>query len=165
VIPGRLGSPQDLRDVGGVQVLGLDSFDPRTLHERGRVSAVPGGRATRSVGQQSRRIGHRDSTDPAMAGTAALTAVAACVGGRVTVQVRPGWREPLNLFTVTVARAPYPLKVTHMSRRVFYKSDNHNAIALLIINPTILYGAPRAWPIKPKVLITNGESGSINVPP
>lgn len=42
-------------------------------------------------------------TDPAMAGVIGLSVLAACAGGRARVQVRPGWREPLNIFTLTVA--------------------------------------------------------------
>lgn len=42
-------------------------------------------------------------TDPAMAATTALTVVSAAVGGRVEIEVRPGWREGLNLYTATVA--------------------------------------------------------------
>lgn len=42
-------------------------------------------------------------TDPAMPATSALTALAACVGGRVEIEPRPGWQEPLNLYTATVA--------------------------------------------------------------
>jgi hypothetical protein len=43
-------------------------------------------------------------TDPGMPGTTALTMLAAAAGGRVEVEVRPGWREPLCLYTVTVAQ-------------------------------------------------------------
>jgi replicative DNA helicase len=43
-------------------------------------------------------------TDPGMAGTSVLGMLAACCGGRVEVEPRPGWREPCNLFTATVAR-------------------------------------------------------------
>lgn len=43
-------------------------------------------------------------TDPAMAGTSALTALSACTGGHAEIEVRPGWREPLNIFAATVAQ-------------------------------------------------------------
>lgn len=43
-------------------------------------------------------------TDPAMAGTSVLSALSACTGGHAVIEVRTGWREPLNLYTVTVAR-------------------------------------------------------------
>lgn len=42
-------------------------------------------------------------TDPAMAATSALTALAAAACGRAEVEARPGWREPLVLQTATVA--------------------------------------------------------------
>ena len=42
-------------------------------------------------------------TDPGMAGPTCLAMLAAAAGGRVQLQVRPGWREPVNLFTATVA--------------------------------------------------------------
>ena len=49
-------------------------------------------------------VADETQTTLAMAGTTALTALAACVGGRAVIQVRRGWREPLNLYTATVAR-------------------------------------------------------------
>ncbi|ORW32717.1 hypothetical protein AWB91_09490 [Mycobacterium paraense] len=49
-------------------------------------------------------VAESTQTDPSMAATTALTALAACVGGRADVQVRGGWREPLCLFTATIAR-------------------------------------------------------------
>ncbi|WFS13803.1 YfjI family protein [Rhodococcus aetherivorans] len=43
-------------------------------------------------------------TDEAMAGNVALGAIAACVGGFVRVQVRAGYSEPTNLWTLTMAK-------------------------------------------------------------
>jgi hypothetical protein len=43
-------------------------------------------------------------TDPAMPGTSALTVLAACIGGHAKIQARRGWREPLCLYTNTIAR-------------------------------------------------------------
>jgi replicative DNA helicase len=42
-------------------------------------------------------------TDPAMAGGVALAVLSACAGGRLEVEARPGWREPVNLFLAVVA--------------------------------------------------------------
>jgi hypothetical protein len=42
-------------------------------------------------------------TDPAMPGVSALSALSACTGGHAQIEVRPGWREPLNIYTATVA--------------------------------------------------------------
>lgn len=44
-------------------------------------------------------------TDPGMAGAYALAVTAAAAGGRAEVEVRRGWREPVNLF-VAVTAAP-----------------------------------------------------------
>jgi replicative DNA helicase len=43
-------------------------------------------------------------TDPAMAAVSCLSVLAAAAGGRAEVEPRRGWREPLCLFTATVAR-------------------------------------------------------------
>lgn len=42
-------------------------------------------------------------TDPAMAGGVALAVLSACAGGRLDVEARPGWREPVNVFLAVVA--------------------------------------------------------------
>jgi hypothetical protein len=42
-------------------------------------------------------------TDPAMAGTSALSVLSACAGGHARIQIRDGWREPLCLYTSTIA--------------------------------------------------------------
>jgi hypothetical protein len=42
-------------------------------------------------------------TDPAMAGTSALSVLSACAGGHAKIQIRDGWREPLCLYTSTIA--------------------------------------------------------------
>ena len=48
-------------------------------------------------------VAEATQTDPAMAGTSALSALSACTGGHAVIEVRPGWREPLNIYTVTIA--------------------------------------------------------------
>lgn len=42
-------------------------------------------------------------TDPAMAGAVALTVLSACAGGRLRIEPRDRWREPVNLFLAIVA--------------------------------------------------------------
>lgn len=42
--------------------------------------------------------------DPAMPGTVALSMLSASVGGRVEVEIKPGYREQTNLFIATVAK-------------------------------------------------------------
>jgi replicative DNA helicase len=48
-------------------------------------------------------VAEATQTDPAMAGTAALSVLAGCCGGHAEVEVRSGWREILALHTATVA--------------------------------------------------------------
>lgn len=48
-------------------------------------------------------VAEATQTDPAMAGTSALAALSACTGGYAKIEVRQGWREQLNIYTVTVA--------------------------------------------------------------
>ncbi|MEV0645532.1 YfjI family protein [Phytomonospora sp. NPDC050363] len=46
---------------------------------------------------------HFTQTDPTMATTVALSALSACAAGRVEVEAKPGWVEPVCLFTAAVA--------------------------------------------------------------
>ncbi|WP_432990629.1 DUF3987 domain-containing protein [Dactylosporangium sp. CA-233914] len=39
-------------------------------------------------------------TDTAMAGTVALAVLSACAGGRLDVEAKPGWREPVNVAVI-----------------------------------------------------------------
>ena len=48
-------------------------------------------------------VAEATQTDPAMAATSALSALSACTGGHAEIEIRPGWREPLCLYTATVA--------------------------------------------------------------
>ena len=48
-------------------------------------------------------VAEATQTDPAMAGTSALTALAACAGGHAEIEIRHGWREPLCIYAATVA--------------------------------------------------------------
>ncbi len=62
------------------------------------VSSLPG-----QIADMVAAVSEATQTDPAMAGTSALSALAACTGGHAEVEVRAGWREPLCLYTATVA--------------------------------------------------------------
>jgi hypothetical protein len=42
-------------------------------------------------------------TDPAMPGTVAISVLSACNGGHAEIEIRGGWREPLNTFTANIA--------------------------------------------------------------
>jgi replicative DNA helicase len=56
-----------------------------------------------AIADMVRAVSEAMQTDPAMAGTSALSAVSACTGGRSEIEIRPGWREGLHLYNVTVA--------------------------------------------------------------
>ncbi|MCF8606789.1 DUF3987 domain-containing protein [Gordonia sp. HY442] len=48
-------------------------------------------------------VAEQTQTDPAMAGTSALSALSACTGGHAQIQIDAGWSEPLCLYTATIA--------------------------------------------------------------
>ncbi len=48
-------------------------------------------------------VAEATQTDPAMAGTSAISALSACAGGNVEIQIRDGWIEPLCTYSVAVA--------------------------------------------------------------
>jgi hypothetical protein len=48
-------------------------------------------------------VAEATQTDPGMAGTLLLGALAAAAGGHAEVEVRAGWREPVNLYVVAAA--------------------------------------------------------------
>ncbi|WP_033339159.1 YfjI family protein [Catenuloplanes japonicus] len=55
------------------------------------------------LGDMVRATARFTQTDVAMAGGVALAVLSACAGGRLDVEARPGWREPVNLFLAVVA--------------------------------------------------------------
>jgi hypothetical protein len=50
-----------------------------------------------------RSVSEACQVDPAMPGVSVLSALSGCTGGHAEIELRPGWREPLNIYTVTVA--------------------------------------------------------------
>src|SRR6266568_7621332 len=59
------------------------------------IDALPGW-----VADMVAAVAEATQTPPDLAGCLALACLATAAGGRVVVEVRPGWREPVNLFTV-----------------------------------------------------------------
>src|SRR5262245_27290016 len=55
------------------------------------------------IAEQVRGLAEATQTDPAMAGTSALSTLSACTGGHAVIEIRSGWREPLNLYTASIA--------------------------------------------------------------
>jgi replicative DNA helicase len=56
-----------------------------------------------AVADMVNAVAEATQTDPAMAGTSALSALSACSGGHAEIEIRPGWREPLCAYTAIVA--------------------------------------------------------------
>jgi hypothetical protein len=55
------------------------------------------------IADMVRAVSEATQTDPAMPATCALSALSACTGGHAEIEVRSGWREPLCLYTATIA--------------------------------------------------------------
>jgi hypothetical protein len=72
------------------------------------VDALPGWLA-----EHVAAVAHATQTPPDMAGTLGVGMLAACAGGRAVVEVRPGWREPTNLYVVTAISSGNRKSVVH----------------------------------------------------
>ena len=57
------------------------------------------------IADMVRGLAEATQTDAAMAGTSAITALSACAGGNVEVEIRDGWVEPLCTYCATVAES------------------------------------------------------------
>ncbi|MGH2803329.1 MAG: DUF3987 domain-containing protein, partial [Thermoleophilaceae bacterium] len=92
--------------LGALDVVGEAHWDPptplapRRVLPRFPIDTLPGWLA-----DQVAAVATFTQTPPDLAGCLALAALAAAAGGRARVQIRPGWVEPVNLFTV-VAMPP-----------------------------------------------------------
>ena len=62
------------------------------------VDALPG-----PIAEMVHAVSEATQTDPAMPATSALSALSACTGGHAEIEIRGGWREPLNIYTATIA--------------------------------------------------------------
>jgi hypothetical protein len=78
--------------------------DPIPLTQSVQIPAFPTEALSKSIADMVNTISESTQTDLAMAGTSALSALSACTGGHARIEIRPGWRESLNLYTATVAR-------------------------------------------------------------
>lgn len=76
---------------------------PAPLSRRVRLPPFPADEFPPAIAGVIDAVATFTQTDAGMAGTTALAVLAAVAGGRVEVEVRPGWREPLCLYTVTAA--------------------------------------------------------------
>lgn len=77
--------------------------DPIPLPERGPLPPFPVDALPLAIAHMVAATAKQTQTDPGMAGTAALAALAACTAGHVDLLPKPGWIESCTLYTVTVA--------------------------------------------------------------
>jgi hypothetical protein len=77
--------------------------DPVPLSQAVQLPPFPVDVLPESIAAMVRAVSEATQTDPAMAATSALSALSACSGGRAEIEVRHGWREPLCLYTATIA--------------------------------------------------------------
>jgi hypothetical protein len=93
----------DPHDVPAAGPESLFDGEPIPLTARVPIPAFPVGALPNRIGAMVTAVSEFTQTDPAMAGTSALSSLSACTGGRVVIEVRTGWREPLHTYTATVA--------------------------------------------------------------
>jgi replicative DNA helicase len=108
-VPEPKGGDVVLRAVPDTTVETFDSAtatpesDPIPLTEPVPVPPFPVDAFPTVIANMVRDISEAMQTDPAMAGTCAISALSGCAGGHVDIEIRPGWREPLNTFTAITA--------------------------------------------------------------
>jgi replicative DNA helicase len=77
--------------------------EPIPLTRAGRIPPFPVDELPKPVADMVHAVAEATQTDPAMPATAALSALSACTGGHARIEIRSGWREPLHLYTATIA--------------------------------------------------------------
>ena len=89
--------------INAATVMPLPDDDPIPLTETAPIPAFPVASLPTAIRAMVEAVAEATQTDPAMVGAVALSALSACNGGCAVIEVRPGWREPLNLYTATIA--------------------------------------------------------------
>jgi hypothetical protein len=77
--------------------------DPIPLTQTVPIPAFPVDSLPGPIAEMVYAVADSTQTDPAMAGTSALSVLSACTGGHAEIEIRGGWREPLNIYTATIA--------------------------------------------------------------
>ena len=77
--------------------------DPIPLTDRAEIPPFPVDSLPKPIADMVKAVAEATQTDPAMAGTSALSALSACTGGHAEIEIRQGWQEPLNIYTATIA--------------------------------------------------------------
>jgi uncharacterized protein DUF3987 len=99
------GRWDDLRDWYAEDGDIIPSFDgdPIPLTQTVPIPAFPVDALPGPVAEMVYAVSEFTQTDPSMPGVSSLSALSACTGGHAEIEVRGGWREPLNLYTATIA--------------------------------------------------------------
>jgi hypothetical protein len=77
--------------------------EPIPLTQTTQIPAFPVDALPAPIADMVRAVSESTQTDAAMAATSGLSTISACTGGHAVIEVRPGWREPLNIYTVPIA--------------------------------------------------------------
>jgi replicative DNA helicase len=76
--------------------------DPIPLTQSSQIPVFPVDMLPTPIANMVRAISEATQTDPAMAATSALSVLSASTGGHAEIQIRSGWQEPLNTYSVTI---------------------------------------------------------------
>lgn len=80
-------------------------MDPIPLTTAGPLPPFPVDALPGTVAAMVLAVAEATQTDPAMAAVSALAALSACTGGHAETEIRSGWREPLCLYSATIAHS------------------------------------------------------------
>lgn len=77
--------------------------EPIPLTQHVEVPSWPVDALPKAIADAVTAVAEATQVDPAMPATSALSALSTGTGGHALIEIRPGWCEPLNLYTVTIA--------------------------------------------------------------
>jgi hypothetical protein len=77
--------------------------DPIPLTRTVPIPAFPVDSLPGPVAEMVHAVTEATQTDPAMPAVSAISALSACTGGHAEIEIRCGWREPLHVYTATIA--------------------------------------------------------------
>jgi replicative DNA helicase len=90
--------PIDANDVAP-----MAADEPIPLTDRAPLPSFPVDSLPPVIADMVNAVAKATQTDPAMAATCALSVLSTCTGGHAEIEIRAGWVETLNLYTVNVA--------------------------------------------------------------
>ena len=99
----RKTDEQARAELGGHEHPRAELDEPIPLTQRVEIPPFPVDALPDAIADMVLGVAEATQTDPAMSATSALSALSACTGGRAEIEIRPGWREPLNIYTATIA--------------------------------------------------------------